>query len=211
MIFTETYIAILFMVIPGFITRGIYQSLNYNIREKTDFETTVSALIYSVFVICINFSVLFGVNLFQLDKISTLKGRFEDPVFVLEYAGLTLIVSIALAFLWDIICPEIIYLENWYRKIRKRNEVLSGESLWTSVFNDGKEHIVSVEIDGTDKGKGTLIGMSSSCDDKIEFQIRKQDEIKFLEDNGIELTLKATYFDLKNKIVIREYNLLEMK
>lgn len=208
--FLETYIAILFMIIPGFITRGIYQRLNYNIREKTDFETTISALIYSVFVICITFFILIKANLFHLDKISTLKGHFEDPIFILEYAGLTLMVSIVLAFLWDYIYPCISRLENQYRRKRNRNEVLNGESLWDSVFNDGKEHIVSVEIDGIDKGKGTLIGMSTASEGKIEFRIRNQNEINFLENNGVELTLKATYFDLKNKIVVREYNLLKL-
>jgi len=210
MISMETYIALLFMVIPGFVARGIYQRLNHNIREKTDFETTISALIYSVFVICITFFILFCVNIFQVSNILTLKEKFEEPLFILTYAILTFFVSVGVAFLWDFICPLTQHFVNWYRKKRKRNAVFDCESLWDSIFDDGKQHIVSVEIDGIDKGKGTLIGLGASDDGKIEFQIRNQDKIKFIEDNGITLNLKYTYFDLKNKVIVKEYDLLKM-
>ena len=47
----ETYIALLLMIVPGFLSRMIYKNLHTESRATSDFEKTIMSLIFSVFII----------------------------------------------------------------------------------------------------------------------------------------------------------------
>lgn len=203
----ETYIALLLLVVPGFISKNLYEKLNNQNKPSDQFEATISALTYNIFITLVNYFILVLLGILSTTEFDGIKSKFFSVEFVVQYIIITLFTSIIIALIWDLICPYATFFMNYYRRKREKNAYLSAKSILLSQFDDGKQHIISIEKDGEQLGLGSLkaIGESNS---KKELFLTEIDEFKQLQEIKPELIkrVKGIYFDFDSKIKITEYH-----
>lgn len=197
----EQYLALLFFIVPGFITVKTYELLSRKGLKKEAFETTVSSLIFSAATILVSFVLLIkfsGLKVNPLD-ISVL---FASPRFVAKYAVLTLIISVYIGFMWNEVCPFLIRIINGYRASSGKTKCETS-SVFESCFDDGSEHLIKITHEGA-----IQIGFLDSY--RLEEGVLK--EIRLIDcENGkryieaIPLKEKAQYSN--NESVIIEYDI----
>ena len=194
----ENYIALLLLIVPGFIARKIYKQTT-NVREDlSQFEETLYCLFYSLIIAIISLWIcgaLYG-------DIKTIITLYNNLTFITSYAITAIVLSIVLG-------ASIKYLLIGYNKAvnRLRNdkdgEIAISHTIFDDVFNDGKPHWIEVYKDGKLLGQGFL-----------EYSVEKYKEL-YLSDltdeyrellfvsNG-KIEYKGVYIDGKTGITIKD-------
>lgn len=200
----ENYIALLLLIVPGFISRKIYKQTN-NVREDLgQFEETLYCLATSLVIGIIS---LWIAGAYFTSDIYTIKGLFGNITFIRNYALTCLLVSIPVGFL--IYASLRIYNKviNVARGNNKGQVVLS-TTVFDERFNDGKHHIVEVYKDDKFLGRGILNERIEKTKELYLLDIEKVYQ-KAIEKHKVDkLPYKGVYIDGKTGLVIKEINLL---
>lgn len=195
----ENYIALLLLVVPGFIARKIYKQTT-NIREDlSQFEETLYCLFYSLIIAIISLWIC-GAWYGDIKTIITL---YNNLKFITSYAITASVLSILLGLF-------IKYLLYWYNKAinrlrhNKDGEIAISHTIFDDVFNDGNHHFVEVYKDGKLLGRGEI---KSSVEKYKEFYLEDGEmgyrKLSFAL--GIsQIPYKGVYIDGKTGIVIKE-------
>jgi hypothetical protein len=191
----ETYIALLLLVVPGFIAKYIYGKLDHQIEVEDKFENIINSLIFNVFILLLNYFVLDLFGFLSGAEIKDVTILFNSVNFILGYTLLTLITAIAVAVIWDKSNPFYMKLINKYRETENRNCILR-DTVLASSFNDGKSHLISIEKDDKELFRGLILHIDS---EKKEMYIEAMPDIHLITE------VKGKYFDFDKNIQITEY------
>lgn len=201
----STYIALLFMIVPGFISREIYDKMNQERKRNNKFEETIISLIFSAFILVLNFAILILVS--KLHNISSFAGWFNSIPFTLYYMIQTLILSVITAILWSKLNYILMGIINKSRNQDGKNKIIIAESIWDLIFDDGKKHAVIIEKDGKEYAQGYIKKISHSVNTR-EVYLIGQNEIK--EHPEYFNKTKGIYIDFEKNIKISEYDLSKL-
>lgn len=158
-----TYIAILLLIVPGFIARKVYERLNCESKPNGDFENTIISLIYSVFIIICSYFLLCLLP-FNVTCWEDIRLALNNPNYAIAYAIISIFLSIGVALIHNEYRNDAI---RWVNNIRKRDaksELVANETVWNALFNDGDKHTVLIEINGKEYAKGIIQRFSSNED-----------------------------------------------
>jgi hypothetical protein len=203
----ETYISLLLMIVPGFIARKIYEQLNYEPKSKSDFETTIVSLIYSTIIITLNYIVLAWFFKVEFISVNDVVKKFSTTIFVIEYAFLSIIMSIIVALLHNHYNSDIERHINNIRKKAGKTELVDAETIWAKVFIDGQQHAVLIDKDNNEYAKGFVHYTSPPDGQEKELFLIREDIIN----NNPDLfdAFKGVYIDFDKNIKIKEYSLVK--
>lgn len=197
------YIALLLLIVPGFISMDIYEKLNYKTINKDKFEKTIYSLIYSVFITLINYVVLTIFDGKKLTDIKNISAQFSSVSFVIVYILNTILISIYIGYIWSLLNPLFNLFINKTRRYYGKNIIPNSPSVFCEHFNDKQSHLIKIESNGEFMGTGFIDEFN------IENDILK--EITLIEGSAVPdivlntLPVKYTYFDSKYKII--EYDI----
>ncbi|CAI3248902.1 conserved membrane hypothetical protein [Clostridium neonatale] len=204
----EKFLAIILMVIPGFIIRKIKTETETAKEIKSDTEKTIVSLIYSVPVLILNLFIL--VFMFKFTKMDQLLIMFEDLQFILEYSILTIISTIIVSISLILIETKLkMKFVNFLRAKRGEPEKTNSISPWEDFFKESKEMPVKILRNGNIIAQGFI--KHWDLDGKSERDIvlvHVEDMIKNAE---CFTEIKREYVDYKNDLVIQEYYFDESK
>lgn len=203
----ETYIALLLMIVPGFIAREVYDKLNNERNQTNKFEETIIALIFSVFVLGLNFLLLIVVHIIIVRKLSDVRNlfsQFNSISFTLMYIGITIIFSIIVGFTWHLLSPILQTITDIIRKHEGKNEIIFAPSVWDLKFDDGNNHAICVIKDNKEIAKGFIGKLGHSVNSK-EMYLEGTSYIDALPEYFEDI--KAMYVNIDSSFVIAEYNL----
>jgi hypothetical protein len=201
----EAYIALLLMIVPGFIAETIYRSLNRDIKYDSTLQETVTALMYNMPILAITCLVL--IPIYKYKNVADFKAQFNNIDFVLVYIIITLIISIAMGFLWNMFEPKVSNFINSIRKNENKNEIENSEGVWDIVFNDGKQHAILIEKDGRECTKG-FIKKLSQPQNLREMYVENADLMNSCKEYFSDV--KGVYIDFDKNIKITEYDLTKL-
>lgn len=201
----QQYIAILLLIVPGFIIRIIKDILVPGDRIKSDFEKTVLALIYGIPVFLVNYIVL--VNKVKITTVSELIQKFNSLGFIVKFAlltlGVTMIMSLLISFIDSISMLKII---NFIRVKFGEHEIARGQSVWNTFWAEGHPY-KAVEIYKGDKliTRGFRYKWTTNPDEDKEVVLEAGD----IFDAHIDWfdVVDKTYYNINKDIMIKEYNL----
>lgn len=143
----ETYIAILLLIVPGFIARDFFEKLNKATVKNFEFDSIVTSLIYSVFVIALDFLYLFVFGGYKVNDISSVVALFGTNRFVLRFIIVTLINSLYVALIWTLFRPYYLKGINFVRNLLGHNSILDATSL-LDILSVDSGHTLKIERGG---------------------------------------------------------------
>lgn len=210
----ENYIALLFLIVPGFISRKIYKQ-THNIRDNlTQFEKTMYCLLNSSIIIIVMLFILDSFSYISTaSKVQDITALFNDIKFILFYGFSVSLVSIFIG----LSTYRALRIYNWIiNKIRDADD--SKIEISTTIFDNcfnrqtlfQKKHNINhlVEIYKNDKliGRGELI---SSVEKYKEFQLKPCEESieTIIEAKGSKNLYSVIYIDGQTGLVIKEIDL----
>lgn len=191
----ENYIALLLLVVPGFIAKHVYGKINSQISTEDKFDNIITALIFSIFIMLLNYLVLNFFGIIESVTFLEITTLFGTVNFVLKYTLITLVTAVIVAFVWDNIEPLCMDLINKYRDEKKRNHV-SRDTVFSKSFNDNQSHLISVEKDDKELFRGLILHINSGT---------KEMYIQAVEDANLITDIKGKYYDFEKNIQITEY------
>ena len=204
------YIALLLLVLPGFLTRKIYKQTN-DIRENLDqFEETLYCLLNSLIVFLLMF-ILAGVISFKYDwaaqmfNLEILSKYFLDVKFVIKYFVVATLMSYTLGIFMHKLMTFHQQIINFVRKKKNLTIVELSNTIFDDMFHDNLKHFVEIYKDDKMIARGEIAVSNEKhkefCLDVVE------DDIDFIKKIGGELPHpKRIYYDGEKNIVIKEYN-----
>lgn len=200
----EKYIALLLLIAPGFISKHIYEGLSHEKRAKSNLNETVSALIFSIFVILLNYIIMQLSRILNNTDFNSIFELFKIPHFVIIYILLTLFNSIYIGILWGIIYPKSFSFINKLRKYLGENELENIPSLLASL-NDGKSHVIKIQKEGIPPEAGTISRFDSSDGEIKSLSLSNTEE--YTDEILNTLEIKEKYFNvLDGNTTIIEYD-----
>lgn len=217
--------AVLFSV-PGFFVNKIQERLFPSTRKNlSDIDKTVSAIIYSTFIILINLIIISILNIAKIlnvniNDFSQLQSKLQSIDFFIKYLCLSGISSIVVVLIKEYIVDRIIL-----NIVNLKNVTFNGgieetkyNTVWDSIFENNKEPIkdsyVSIEKDGELITQGVLDMYSHPGLSKKEFKLIESQEFKrYLEadkildkDKKLLDKVDMEYFDMETGVLIKFYN-----
>jgi hypothetical protein len=201
----ENLIALLLLVVPGFISHFIYECLNEDKKIQNEAHSIVVALTYSIFVMLLNYLFIIIFKMAKVNQINNIALLFSSIPFVCKYILITLMSCIIIAYAWNWLFLGYLWVINKLRKIQNKNELLLIDTVFHTVFQDGKQHAVSIEIDKQEYGKG-FVGCVSPADGRTK-ELYLVDQSVITENEELFDIVKGVYIDLESKIRITEYDL----
>jgi hypothetical protein len=202
----EAYIAILLLIVPGFIARYFFEKLNDNYTNEDKFQVTISALIYSIFIILINYLIIRLLRIIDTNSLEDISENFLSLNFVIFYTLLTLPISLYVGYLWNELFPLFMGLINKIRDIKGKNGCGLDPSVCASYLNDGKDHLVTIKKNGTPIGRGFVDRFSRSNDLIKEISLSNQDTTKTIKEID-DLPIKITCYNFEKDIEIVDHNI----
>lgn len=203
----DNYIAILLLVVPGFISRKIYGNLVDLQPAKDNFEETTYSLIFSAFNILGIYIIFYLVSWYDGDlrflTKTNIMNSFNNPRFVATYAIMALLSSLLIAFIWKMIHPGYIYFINYFRKKSRKNELSASDSVFHDSFNDDETHWVEICKDDKVLIRGVILRMDRENGEYYLLDAEENFQV-FTNEEGKIKRYKGCYFDAKNNIIIRE-------
>lgn len=198
----KEYIAIILMILPGFLVRKIKEIFRPTYEIKSELEKTIISLVYSLPILFIN--LVFLLIFKYTYSIAELIKMFDDVFFIILYFIITFISTSIVTI--SIICIKPEKKMNIINKIREVNgepKITNSTSPWEDFLKNGEEKPVEVLRDNKVIAKGFVKHWDlDGRQDKDIVLVHTQDMI----DNSECFTeIKGEYIDLKNNIVIREY------
>jgi hypothetical protein len=194
------YVWILLLVAPGFACRSICEYLNSGGREEEGLRLILSSLLYSVWVLAMNYGFLYLT--FHIKTFSEMQALFNNIIFAFYYQLITIISCVVLALVWNFIHPFLtISLLNTVRQGQEKCDI-SVTPLW-NVFQDNRNQAVIIQKDSQIIAKGIIKVFNSAYNKRRELLIIPSDLIK---DNYSAEELKEVYVDCDNDLVIQIVN-----
>ena len=201
----EELVAILLLVVPGFIANEIYKKLNRSVPDRTEIENTAISLAYSVLIMIVDFALLFIFGYISSFDLSAMKTNFSSLSFIVKYISLTAANCFYVSLLLTVFSPLILWFCNIIRKLLGKNCLEDTTSILESL-DDGNEHIVRIKknneiefgiLDRIESQKGIITAIS----------LRKQKEVEEILHNGDQDALKAkrTFFSPTADFQITDY------
>lgn len=199
----ETYLALLLLIMPGYVAKTINGHLCDNINTNDKFRLTMEALMYDAAIIPIVYLLLH----FWTADIDNINIFFANMKNIMVYAGCAGIVSVVFGILWKWI---LVWYQQGINSLRgaekgekpEANKITIGKSLFDISFNDGQAHLVEVYKDGNVIGRGYLSGMYYD-NHEITLAVGKEEEGLTSMDES-EKHYKFIYMDWKNGLVVKE-------
>ncbi|TCL72340.1 hypothetical protein EDC14_100650 [Hydrogenispora ethanolica] len=205
----ENYIALLLLIIPGFIARSVFECLTYEMKKESEQGVLITSLIYNIFILFLNYLLGFIFGLINNDELINISKRFSSISFVMVYIGITLLNSFLVAWLWYRLSPKAVEFINSIRKSERKNKISPTESVLSSLFNNNERQLITIEKNREIIASGIVkkIGISNGeikelwlVGGKNFDSIRNKQKILFNE-------IKGTYVNLDNDIIITEYKI----
>lgn len=199
----ESYIALLLLIVPGFVARKIYKQTN-NIREDLgQWEESLYCLFYSL-VLAVVAMALTGA--LQMNTIPQWEQLFASMAFCIKYAAVVGVGSVILGLLTHPLLTRYIWLIN---KIRRQQDgyIDISKTIFDECFSDGELHIVEVYKDGKFLARGGLIRYSEKYK---EFYLEDVEEeyTDLLYQRGVpRLPYLGTYVDGQTGMSIKVIDL----
>ena len=198
----ENYIALLLMIVPGFMARKIYKQTS-NIREELgQFEETLYCLFYSLFI---SITVLWISGALYGD-VATILTLFHGLPFITEYAVAATVVSVIMGISIKYLLAGYNHIINIIRN-DKDGKIIISNTIYDNIFNNGKTHIVEVYKDGIFLGRGAIV---NSVEKYKEFYLEDVEEgyREVTDAMGVsQLPYKGIYIDGRTGIVIKELDI----
>ena len=188
----ETYIAILLLIVPGFISIIIFEKLYYPITKKFELELITRSLIFSVFVVLLNYITLILFNGLSIEE-NNISNLFSSVKFVILYGLVTITWSVYLGYIWGKLSFILNKITNYHKKLYGKT-LLNECCVFDSIFDDGKMHLVKVEHDNKIE-----IGFQDRFrveeDELKEYSVtRSKDAMNLIENQDIKNTyINGTY------------------
>lgn len=192
------YLGILLFVAPGFVCRSFYAYLNGGGREENSLYLTLSSLLYSVWILLLNYLMLYPA--FRFTTFTEILKKFDNIIFILCYLLITIISSVVISSIWNFIHPALtVPLINDIRKKQGKGK-MGVTPLWDSFLNDPQHQLAIVRKDQLVIAKGVIEKLSSACNGRKELVLLPSDKIK--DDYPAE-DLKEIYVDCEQGLVIQ--------
>lgn len=205
----ENFLAIVLMIMPGFIVRKIEEETKTRKEIKSEAEKTIISLIYSFPVLILNLFVL--IYIVKLNDIDEIINSFKDLEFVLGYAILTIftifITTLAIIFIETKLKMKLI---NFFRKERGEPEKTNSISPWEDFFKEGTNEM-PVKILKNDKIIAQGFVKHWDLDGKSERDIVLVNVQDMINNEVCFTKIKREYVDYKNDLVIQEFYFDETK
>lgn len=211
----DNYIALLFLVVPGFISRKIYRQ-THNVRDDlTQFAETMYCLLNSTIIIiimCVILTLLSYIN--PESNLYDITELFNNMKFILMYALFVSVVSILMGLSTYKALRLYNMLINRIRNVDDSNIEISS-TIFDNCFtkqtelqkkHDNINHVVEIYKDDKLIGRGELI---ASVEKYKEFQLKPCEEgiEAIIEAKGSKNLYNTIYIDGQTGIVIKEINL----
>lgn len=207
------FISVLFSI-PGFIANMLEDRLFNKITiEKTNFDKTIPAIIYSSLILILNVTVMKNIfkvkiNTFYelIQKLSNLE--FFNKYLLLSFATCFIFVFVKV-YIWD---KLVLFFINIWRKLRNLPSETKFNTVWEEVFENPEnpimDKIISIEKDGVVISKGVLEKFNSHNGKNREFLLIETEETKeFLEDpENLLDKIDMEYYDQDSGHLIKFYN-----
>lgn len=192
------YLGILLFVAPGFVCRSFYAYLNGGEREGNSFYLTLSALLYSVWILILNYLMLYPA--FRFTTFSEILQTFDNIRFIFYYILVTLISSAVITSLWNFIHPALTL--PWINEIRQKQGKgkIGVAPLWDAFLRDSQHHLAIIRQNQQIIAKGIISQLSSSANGRKELILLPSDAIN---DHYPAEELKAVYVDCDQGLVIQ--------
>lgn len=199
----ENYIALLLLVAPGFMAYTVGEKLGDNEEMPNNLMLTLRVLVYSVFVLLLNYIVIAA--LLPLEKVADIQNLFRSASFVVRYILLTLVSSITVGATWGCIRRYFYEIVNLAR-LRMGRTRLNERTVFNSTFDDGNFHVVKIEKDGKE-----TFGAISSIGDNGKHELKVVDcsewEANIAENPETYRDIKCVYYDFDKGYKITEFNI----
>ena len=217
----EDYIALLLLVVPGFIARKVYKQTN-DVHETTDqFTETLYCLLNSmaIFIIIfarigiLSFTDVWAKNLFDLKVLSE---TFETMSFVLEYSLAALIVSIILGLITGWLLDIYTKFINIIRRKKDMSDIAISHMVFDDIFNSPEyefidpygnriKHLVAIYKEDKLIARGNL-EKSAGLGHEIYLTDCEAAFKKIEETFGGFPRFRGTYINGQTGILIKEYD-----
>jgi hypothetical protein len=190
------YIGLLLLIVPGFACRNFYGYLNSGQKDEDGLRLTISSLIYSVWVLVINYMILSPC--FHIKTLSGIMDHFNQGWFVILYIGITIISCLIITFLLDFIHPKYtVSLLNRLRKEQGKVGKVASSSIWDKVFQDPNNLNVIIEQNQKLIAQGKIKYFNPSSNNRRELYLLSEEEIQ--QDSKI----RGVYVDCETNLVIK--------
>jgi hypothetical protein len=207
----ENYLAILLLIVPGYIARKIYKHTNDVRDDLSTFEETLYCLMFSGIISIVALTIMvISIHGCYFDystlHVSDIQLYANNLGFIGKYVGLVLIVTTILGLSTYWLNIYYTYCVNMVRGTEKAAVVLN-QSIFDSYFNDGKyQHFVEVYKDGTLLCRGRL---NSNVEKYKELGIEPCEN--GIKDMMVALKMKQPrykkiYYDGIRGILIKEFD-----
>ncbi len=195
----ENYIALLLLIVPGFVARKIYKQTTDIRDDLSQFEESLYCLLNSTIITAIAASILY----FRGYRPLTINALYGNIQFIAVYAALVFVLSIVLGFT---IKPALCLYNKLINICRGKSsdDIVISKTIFDMAFNDGKTHLVEVYKDGKFLGRGVL---SANVEKYKELYLEDVEEeyADLLQTVGSNhLPYIGTYIDGKTGLVIKE-------
>ncbi|MBZ6007284.1 hypothetical protein K1514_15430 [Paraclostridium bifermentans] len=216
----ETIFSAVIFSIPGFFAEILEDRLFGKIKkEKSDFEKTISAIVYSSFIIVLNLIIMKLLFNIDINTFSELPKKLNDIRFFVKYIILTFFGCILFIFIKKYIWDNLVRISiNQWRTWRNLPQETKFSTIWEEVFENSKQpvinKVISIEKDGDFITCGVLSRYSAQNGKKKEFLLIETAEtanyIKSDKDLSLEEKLlykiDMEYYDQESGHLIKFYN-----
>ncbi len=205
----KDFILILLLVSPGFLARAITANLSSKGETKSEFDKTVTSLIYSLPINVINLLIL--KLLFGYSTIGQIYNKFNEIQFTLKYILLTIIITIVLSVVLEFLNGTVILLFiNIIRNLLGHEKRSINYCGWDEFFEfDKQQKFKAIKIfkGETEILKGFVRNSTFSNEDDKEVITEYPD--LFIRHKECFNLIKQEYYNPKLDLRIQEYDLTE--
>ena len=211
-------IAVLF-IIPGSIVNIILDRFfPKSKKEKSDFEKTIHAIIYSSVIIFINLVIMNKVKNINVSTFTDLQEMLSDITFFIEYIVLTFISSILFVIIKGIYEKIELSIVNIIRKLKKLPTESKFATIWDELFEnkdiDLSDTYITIIKDGKIISQGCLKTHSPPNLENREllligtkdFKAFLKNDIRLEDDEKLLDIVDKEYYNLNTGVLIRFYN-----
>lgn len=206
----ENQLAILLLIVSGYIARKIYKHTNDVRDDLSTFEETLYCLMFSGIISIVAVSIMlvsihglcFNYSTLQAADIQVYANNLE---FIAKYIGLVLIVATILGLITYRLNEWYTY---WINKARgsQKTAVTLNQSIFDTYFNDRKyRHYIELYKEDKLICRGRL----NNCVEKYKELGIEPCEAQFIELEELlgEIPYKHIYYDGRLGIMIKEYDI----
>lgn len=202
----ENYIALLLLVVPGFMAQKIHDRISDDRKEVDKFKLTIISLICSVFILLATYEYLVLFCSLGAFTISDVGERLKSASFLVDYIWVVLFSTIFVSVVREGFKFAYDKAINKVRKSTGKN-VTFDRDVFSRLFNDGNSHIVSIHKDEKEIGRGVIKFINDER--KYELYLENVEEIgeisRSIECDKLKKVM-GIYYDIEHNVKIVEYH-----